>query len=238
MKAVQRTIQVMICGLCAATSLPAASAETQAGFYVGLGAGQSSFDIEKSELDGVVLDVLFSQGLFVTSGSSTFEDSDTALSLFAGYHFNPYIAVEAGYIDLGTAEYRSSGTVNPPGPIVSAPTAMDIDVETKGITLAALGSLPLGEVFDLHGRLGFLFAKTDLSVIARIDSGLGTGSEKLDSTGAFFGVGAGANFGEHWSLSLDWTRYANVGDENEDDDLGTEAGFDIDALNFSAMFRF
>jgi hypothetical protein len=234
LKTIQRVIQVIVCGACATTALPAASAETQAGFYLGLGAGEASFDIEKSDLDDVVLDVLFSQGLFVTSASSTLEDSDTALSLLAGYRFNPYIAVEAGYIDLGVAEYRSVGTFNPPGPVVS----MDMDVESKGFTLAGLGSLPLGNVVDLHGRLGFLFAKTDLSVTARIDSATGTETEKLDSIGAFLGVGAGFNFGAHWSLSLDWTRYDNVGDENEDDDVSTQAGFDVDALSFSAMFRF
>lgn len=237
MKTIQRAIQVMICGLCATATLPA-SAETEAGFYVGLSAGQSSFDIEKSELDSVVLDVLFSQQLFVTSRSSTFEDSDTELSFFAGYHFNPYIAVEAGYVDLGTAEYRSAQTVNPPGPIVSAPTSVDVDVESTGFTVSALGSLPLGDVVDLHGHIGFLFANTDLSVAARIGAGVGKDTESLDSIGGFFGVGAGFNFGEHWSVSLDWTRYDNVGDEDEDDDARTEAGFNIDALSVSAMFRF
>lgn len=238
MKTVQRAIRIMVCGACLATVQPALAAEIQPGFYLGLGAGESSFDIEKSELDGVVLDALFSQGLVAMSRSSTFEDSDTALALFAGYHFNPYIAVEAGYIDLGAAEYRSTGTVNPPGPVLSAPAAVDVDVESKGFTLAALGSLPVGNVVDLHGRLGFLFAKTDLSVGVRVASASGADTQTLDSIGAFYGVGAGFNFGEHWSLSLDWTRYDNVGDENEDDDARTEAGFDIDALSLSAMFRF
>jgi OmpA-OmpF porin, OOP family len=236
-KTVQRAIRAIVCGVCAATALPAVAAETKAGFYLGLSAGESSFDIEKSELDDVVLDAFFSQGIPVTSGSSKFEDSDTALSLFAGYRFNPYIAVEAGYIDLGAAEYRSTGTVNPPGPIVSAPIAVDIDVESKGFTLGALGSLPLGEVVDLHGHLGFLFATTDLSVTARSTS-TSASTEELDSIGGFYGVGVGVNLGAHWSLSLDWTRYDNVGDENDDDDVSTQAGFDIDALSFSAMFRF
>jgi OOP family OmpA-OmpF porin len=221
-----------------ATVQPALSAEIQPGFYLGLGAGESSFDIDGGELDGVVLDALFSQGLLVTSGSSTFEDSDTALAVFAGYHFNPYIAVEAGYIDLGAAEYRSTGTVNPPGTVFSAPAAVNVDVESTGFTLAALGSLPLGSVVDLHGRFGFLFAQTDLSVAVRVGSGSAADTETLDSIGAFFGVGAGFNFGEHWSLSVDWTRFDNVGDEDEDDDVTTEAGFDIDALSVSATFRF
>jgi OOP family OmpA-OmpF porin len=223
--------------VCAATALPAVAAETKAGFYIGLGAGESSFDIEKSELDDVVRGALLSQGIPAAPRASTFEDSDTALSLFAGYRFNPYIAVEAGYIDLGTAEYRSTGNVNPPGPIVSAPMAVDIDVESKGFTLGALGSLPLGEVVELHGHLGFLFATTDLSVTARSAS-TSASTEQLDSIGGYYGVGVGFNLGQHWSLSLDWTRYDNVGDENDDDDARTQAGFDIDALSVSAMFRF
>jgi OOP family OmpA-OmpF porin len=228
----------MLYGACLATVQPALSAEIQPGFYLGLGAGESSFDIERAELDGAIRSALFSQGLIPGPRSSTFEDSDTTLALFAGYHFNPYIAVEAGYIDLGAAEYRSTGTVNPPGPVLSMPLAANVDMESTGFTLTALGSLPLGNVVELHGRLGFLFAQTDLSVAITSASASGADTRTLDSIGALFGVGAGFNFGEHWSLSLDWTRYANVGDENEDDDATTQGGFDIDALSFSAMFRF
>jgi OOP family OmpA-OmpF porin len=228
----------MVGGLGLAAMQPAMSAEVQPGFYFGVGAGESSFDFEKSEFDAVNLDALFSSRLFVISNASTFEDSDTSLALFAGYHFNQYIAVEAGYIDLGAAEYRATGTVNPPGPIVSVPFTTSIDVESTGFTLTGLGRLPIGTSFDVHGRLGFLFADTDLTVGLSVASGSDSRTETLDSIGAFYGVGAGYSFGEHWSLSLDFTRYDNVGDENEDDDVRTEAGFDVDALSFSAMFRF
>lgn len=238
MRKPQRAIRFVVCGACLAAAQPVLSAELQSGFYLGLGAGESSFDLDGGELDVVVLDALFSQGMVVTSGSSSFEDSDTTLALFAGYRFNPYIGVEAGYIDLGAAEYRSTGTVNPPGPVFSAPSAVNVDVESTGFTLAALGSFPVGSVVDLHGRIGFFFAQTDLSVAVRVASASGSDTETLDSIGAFFGVGAGFNFGEHWTVSVDWTRYDNVGDEDEDDDVSTEAGFDVDALSLSAAFRF
>jgi opacity protein-like surface antigen len=238
LKTVRFAIHAVVCGLGFAAAQPALSAEVQPGFYLGVSGGESSFDIEKSELDGVFLDVMRSQGLLVTSNRSTFEDSDTSLALFAGYHFNQYIAVEAGYLDLGAAEYRSTGTINPPGPVVSAPTAMNVEFESTGFTLAGLGSLPLGDFVELHGRLGLFFAQTDLSVTASIATATATDTDSLDSIGGFFGLGAGFNLGEHWSLSLDWTRYDNVGDEDEDDDASTEAGFDIDTLSFSAMFRF
>jgi hypothetical protein len=93
-------------------------------------------------------------------------------------------------------------------------------------------------MFELHGRLGVFFAQTDLSVAARIATVSDSDTDTLDSIGGFYSLGAGLNLGEHWTLSLDYTRYDNVGDEDEDDDVTTEAGFDIDALSFSAMFRF
>lgn len=228
----------MICGGCLTTAHTALSAEVQPGFYFGIGAGESSYDLEQSMFDDVVRTVLFTQSVPLLSRSSSLEDSDTTLALFAGYHFNQYIAVEAGYIDLGAAEYRTSGTVNPPGPVVSAPFNMNIDVESTGFTVAGRGSLPLGSIVDLHGRLGLFFARTDISVGGQVVGSNGTATESLDSIGGFYGIGAGLNFDEHWSLSFDWTRYDNVGDEDEDDDVTTEAGFDVDALSISAMFRF
>jgi len=228
----------MVGGLCLATMQPSFSAEVQPGFYFGVGAGESSFDLEKSEFDIVTLSVLRSRQFFIISNASTFEDSDTSLSLFAGYQFNPFISVEAGYVDLGAAEYRSTATVNPPGPIASLPTTLNVDVESTGFTLAGLGRLPLGSAFDLHGRLGFFFSQTDLTVTGNTGPDTSSETRTLDSIGGFYSVGGGFTFGQHWSLSLDWTRYDNVGDENEDDDARTEAGFDVDALSFSAMFRF
>jgi hypothetical protein len=228
----------LVCGAGFVAAQPAISGEVQPGFYLGVSAGESSYDIERSELDGVILGALRSTGLNVTSFSSTLEDSDTSLALFAGYHFNRYIAVEAGYLDLGAAEYRSSAAVRLFSPPLSAVAVTNVEVESTGFTLAGLGSLPIGEMFELHGRLGLFFAQTDLSVTANIATSSDSDTDTLDSIGGFYSVGAGLNLGEHWTLSLDYTRYDNVGDEDEDDDVTTEAGFDVDALSFSAMFRF
>lgn len=238
MKIIERAIQVVACGVCALAISPSAVAEAQRGFYLGVSAGKSSFDLDKEEFDGVVVDSFAAAGAPVITGSSTFEDSDTAMTLFAGYRFLPYIAVEASYIDLGVAEYRSTGTVNPPGPVASAPASLSMDIETKGFSVAGIGSLPLGTVVDLHGRIGLLVARTDISAVARISSSTGRETDSIDSASVLLGVGAGFHLGNHWSLSLDWVRYANVGDDNEDDDYDTDEGFDIDALSFGVAYRF
>jgi hypothetical protein len=239
LKAVRCAVQALVCGAGFVAAQPAISGEVQPGFYLGVSGGESTYDaFEKSELDAAIVGALRSSGLIVTSNSSTFEDSDTSLALFAGYHFNQYIAVEAGYVDLGASEYRSTVAVRSFNPPASAVAATSVDVESTGFTVAGLGSLPIGSMFELHGRLGLFFAQTDLSVATRVATSTDSGTETFDSIGGFYSLGAGLNLGEHWTLSLDWTRYDNVGDEDEDDDVTTEAGFDIDALSFSAMFRF
>jgi opacity protein-like surface antigen len=237
MKSIKRAIQLLACGAVAFAVAPSAFAKAQPGFYLGLSAGQSTYDLDKTELDGIVNSAFASVGVPILSRSSTFEDSDTSTALIVGYRFLPYVAIEASYLDLGAAEYRFNGTVNPPGPVASTSTSVSIDTETKGFTLSGIGSIPIGEVFDLHARLGLFIAQTDLSIGVAINTSE-SDTENFDSQGVLLGFGAGFHLGDHWSLSLDWTKYANVADENDDEDFETEDGFDIDALSISAVYKF
>lgn len=238
MQTVKLAIQALLCGACVVAVAPSALAGAERGFYIGISGGKSSFDIDKEELDDVVVDSFASQGAPVISGSSTFDDGDNTLAFFAGYRFLPYIAIEGSYLDLGTASYRSAGTVNPPGSVTATPSSLNLDIEVKGFTLAGVGNLPIGNMVDLHGRLGILVARTELSAAAAIGSSSASDSDSIDSAGALFGVGVGLHAGQHWSFSLDWTRYSNVGDENEDDDFETAEGFDVGATSLSAAYRF
>jgi OmpA-OmpF porin, OOP family len=113
-------------------------------------AGQSQVDVDQDELDAGVVGLLEEEGANVLSGSSELEDSDTAWSRFGGYRLSPYFAVEAGYQDLGTITYGSSGTIAIPGVPGTFPASVNIDFESSGLTLAGVGSGPLGESVDLH----------------------------------------------------------------------------------------
>lgn len=59
------------------------------GFYVDLGLGQAKADLGN------------------TSGLNV-DDKDTSYSIGAGYKFNDYIAIEGGYLKLGTASVSAS----------------------------------------------------------------------------------------------------------------------------------
>ena len=234
-----KTIKRVMCGLGLLALAPHAIAEVDRGFYLGVGVGESTYkDLSQDEFDDIVVSSFIGAGAPVISGNSSFEDGATSLAIFAGYRFNPYIAVEGGYINLGATEYRFSGQVNPPGPTSSIPASLSMDIESTGITLSGLGSIPLTSIFDLHGRLGFFISDTELKVRTNIEASTASESETLDSESVFFGVGGAFHIGNHFTVSLDWTRYDNVGDEDEDDDPDTEAGIDIDLLSVSASFRF
>lgn len=207
------------------------SAEVQQGWYFGVSPGQAEYDIDKGELDTLVLDVFDELGAPISGGSSDLDDEDTTWSISGGYRFSPYLAVEAGYVDLGTAEYRASGTVQPIFGGASLPATFNADFESKGITLAGVASAPLGEMFDVHARLGMLFADSEVTLRSTVGAGGAGDSISANSKDLFYGVGAAWHLGENWSVSLDWQQYKDVGKEDETDET------DINSITLGISYR-
>src|SRR4249919_2153962 len=85
------------------------------GFYAGAGVGQS----------------------FVDEGA--YDDEDTAFSVFGGYQFNRYFALEGGYANLGKIEAKPVGR----------------DLETDSVFLTAVGIVPITDKFSVYGKAGF-----------------------------------------------------------------------------------
>jgi OOP family OmpA-OmpF porin len=214
--------------LSAASSVVAAEST---GWYFGATGGQAQADLSQGELDEIVDEAFFLAGAPVISGSSELEDKDVSWSLFGGYRISPYFSLEASYVDLGTAEYRAAGTVNPPGPVTSVSASYSADFEVSGFTAAAVGTVPVGQMFQFHGQAGVLFADMEISQTAFIGSGAGSDSLSADSRDYFFGVGAGMNIGEQWTLNLDWQRFKDVGDEDETGET------DIDRISLGVIYR-
>lgn len=227
----KQTMVRVALGLALATSATATWAEQGSGFYFGVTGGQAQADLSRAELDELVLDTFAFAGAPVVSGTSSLEDSDTSLSLFAGYRFSEHFSLEAGYVDLGTAEYRSSGVVDPIGPQPATPATYSADFEVKGFTAAAIGALPLNEMFDLHARVGVLFADTEISETASIGADSARDSFSADSRDFFYGLGAGLHLGANWTLSLDWQQFKDVGDDDETGET------DVDSISLGVIFK-
>lgn len=57
-------------------------------FYIGLNAGLSNADLDEEALDQAVLAAFDIAGITVVDGVSSVDDSDTSISLVAGYRFS------------------------------------------------------------------------------------------------------------------------------------------------------
>jgi hypothetical protein len=132
------------------------------GIYLGAGIGQGGVQFE-DRIEGENFD---------------FDASDTAYKLIAGWRFLDWLAVEANYVDLGTADDRIDG--------------VDIAADVSGFSLAALGFLPIGPV-DVFAKLGAVNWDAELSAP-------GTGLSSSDD-GTDLMYGAGVQF-RVWSLSF------------------------------------
>ncbi|CAN5852975.1 hypothetical protein BH11PSE8_BH11PSE8_39620 [soil metagenome] len=145
--------------LFAAAALIAAAAHAE-GLYVGGSVGGSHY--KDREIGGYPLS----------------DHADTGLKLYGGYSFNPNIALEAGYANLG--KFRSSAG----------------DVKADGYFLDAVGTLPLGYNFSALGRVGVFNGKLEAD---------GIGNDR--GTSYKVGLGVQYDIAKNISVRTEWERY-------------------------------
>ncbi|HEX5057223.1 MAG TPA: outer membrane beta-barrel protein [Gammaproteobacteria bacterium] len=145
------------------------------GWYIGIGAGISTYDLPNdlestlNDLDQATSDL---NDLGVDASFDA-DDSDTAAKIFGGFNINPYFGIEFGYIDLGetTADFSldSDGNLFPSGE-----TRVGSSFSVDGFNAGVVGSLPFSDLISLNGRAGVYFWNSKSEFSAR------------DTTGAFF----------------------------------------------------
>lgn len=209
-------------------SAPRAQA-AQIGFYIGGQYGQTEKDTVITDFDAYAAQIYDNFGFTVTSGTSSMDDSFNGYGFYGGYRFTTHFGVEGGYFNLGSFQYRSrvNGTI---GNLPSA-AAFNYDGETSGITVAAIGVLPLSYRWEVYGRAGALFASNTATVYyADVQGPAGTDFSE-NSVDLLAGVGTSFNFLEIYDLRLEYQRVFDAGDEA----IG-EGDADTISVGISVMF--
>jgi opacity protein-like surface antigen len=201
----------------------------QIGFYIGGQYGQGSKESSIQDFDVFAQQNYDQFGFTVESGTSTLDDSDAGYGFIAGYRFTPHLAVEGGYLDLGNLKYRSRVNGNIGG--VPSDGAFNVDSETSGIAVSALGVWPLSYRWEVYGRGGVLFASNTASLFYADIQGPARGEFSENSIDALVGVGTSLTFLEIYDFRLEYQRVFDAGDE-----ATAEGDVDMVSLGITVVF--
>lgn len=176
-------------------------ADNPSGPYVGGGFGQFNLEIDNLQDAGQsIIDVV--------------KSDDSSWKVFAGWRFNPYLSLEAAYINLGDPDDRFTSTGS----------NGDYRVKMDGFSPSIIGTLPLGPI-ELFGKVGYYIYSVDLRT--QLDS---PGTNFIDSSHSrsdfVYGGGVGMTFFEHLHVRAEYEVF----------DL--ENYSDSNALWVSAAYRF
>lgn len=211
-----RAIKTLGLAALLATGSPSAMAG-DAGWYFGANIGQSKARIDNARITAGLL------GGGFTTASIADHDRHLGYKVFGGYQFNPYVAIEGGYFDLGKLGFTA--TTVPPG-------ALRGDIKLRGLNLDAVGILPFTGRFSAFGHAG-------LNYIQAHDTFSGTGAVNVLGPNSSKRKRA-ANYKFGFGLEYDFTKTFGVRAEGEryriDDAVGNKG--DVDLLSAGLVLRF
>lgn len=220
----------------AAAALVAGSASADdRGFYAGAGVGWSQMSVPKSKATDSFIYAFNEVGYPLESWSAKTDESDIMWSAFAGYKFMKYLAIEAGYLDTGTASYTGQGTTlvfdTELGDYVAVPVKGNIDWHATGWQASVLGIWPIDDNWEVFGRVGGFYG--DVKADLRLSSSdiVGKAHTSGSSTEFLYGVGVDGRFLEDWAARFEWLAIPSLGSSD------TGSG-DWNGLQFSLLYRF
>ena len=215
----KKMIPLLVAAIAVASSSLAQAQQTGPfpGFYAGLSIGQSK---GTNVSEGEVNDFLRQQGY--TNVFTSADKKDTTYRVTGGYQFNPNVAVELLYTDIGTFGTRSTvtgGTVN-------------ADYKAKGFGVDLVLSAPMTEQFSVFGRVGAIQAKTEASFSSSGTVGLGFAQGSKNKTGQHYGLGLQYALSREIAVRAEVERFRKLGDDSTGGEL------QADAYTVGVIFRF
>lgn len=131
----------------------------------------------------------------------------TGYKLQLGYQFNEHLAVEGGYVNLGSASSSANNQ--------QLGASLNSSMKSQGMNAVAVGILPIGERFSLFGKAGLIYASSDTTNSGQVNGGRAV-STALHKSGMAptWGVGAAYKLTEKVALRADFDQYRNQGDDS------------------------
>ncbi len=148
----------------------------KAGFYAGAGVGM--FDVRIDNVDDIDETI------------DRYDSDDTAWKVFAGWRMTRNFAAEVAYINLGSPEDEII-----PG--------ITLTTETDGFAPYLVGTLPIGDWFEVFAKAGYYWYDTE----RRVDTAIGSASEDDSDSTFTWTAGMGINFFERINVRLEYEQF-------------------------------
>ena len=168
------TAALAVAALAAASS--AQAQDNESGFYAGAGVG--TFDVEIDDFDD------FDDTI------DRYDSDDTAWKAFGGWRMNRYLAIELAYVNLGS-----------PDDEILPDT--DLTIETDGFAPYVVGTLPIGDWFEVFAKAGYYW----YDIEAKITTPIGSLSEDDSDSTFTWSAGAGLNIFDRVNIRLEYEQF-------------------------------
>jgi OmpA-OmpF porin, OOP family len=227
------TKRIMVAAALCGCGIPlnAAMAQAEPGIYAGFFVGATD---SKGTPSGASQAGFAAFGI-VPSGpimGAKEDQEDSGYGFQVGYRFNRWLAIEGGYVDLGETTFRATTAGTLMGDPDSADTfSQKLTSNIAGLTVTALGIVPLSFRFEAYGRAGLLIGNDELEVRAANSTGSANFDVSESATDTLLGIGVSFTLAEIYSLRAEFTRILDAGDEISGEN-------DIDMLSLGLTVRF
>lgn len=132
-----------------------------------------------------------------------------AIILGGGYHFSQYMGVEADYSIIGDSSITT---------VAGAASATE-KLKTSSFQVAAVGTFPINDMFNVFGKLGLANTKIDYSASvtnATFVPGVVTAAS-ASKTNLMFGLGGQLNINQHFGIRLQYEDFGKFTFSNAPD---------------------
>jgi VCBS repeat-containing protein len=172
-------------------------------WYIGGQLGSATTNVSQSSLDNAA------DESNLDAQSFDLQNQGTAYSLFAGYQFTSYFALEAGYLDLGERDVSFSGQTQDSDQFYNV--AKDIVPQTaKGILLNGIFSYSLPQNWQLVGKLGAFSWSHEYT---SYHNGEEVGTRSTSNVDLALGVEANYRWNKNWEFYAGYD-YFNLDDQD------------------------
>ena len=140
------------------------------GPYAGALVGYSQYSGNQDENEQNLVDILENSRYPHMEITTSTEDTDIGYQALFGYRFHRFFGAELGLAQFGELKSTAKTEMDFGDGRGYVPTSVSLTFTAGGPMLSAIGILPLGERFELFGRLGYLFTSSERSLTSRARS--------------------------------------------------------------------